>query len=479
MKGRSFLTLIVCAVIAASALAQTKYLVTDTGAGFGPDGINSACMLTGQGAGASYAWDPVNGLVVVPGLPGSGYSTTFDVNDGGTVCGLDPHAGVAILWDRVNGTRPLADFPSSSDAYGINNLGHVVGRYFTNVSIPFIWKPGQGWTTLSDPGYSAGANRVNASDQVLGFVEMVLNGPDLAVVWQPDGSITYLGNMGSQYENIPTDINDLGYVCGGTTGNTSSPAYLWNPNGTYTPIYNPFDQSAIVYPGELNNHNVVVGGTSDSSGAAAGFIWSQQSGLTIINDVLAPGSTQWDIWDAVSINDTGQIGAIARLNGVDHAVLLSPIPQNVVIPDSYFLYRGTLAGGVLYCLQFQDALYLAVHPGKTITAAEPPVQVQVSGTSPTTTPKSFQFTFTGHVNTPHLTEGILLYNFQTGAYELLNAQAATLSDSTVTVTPTGDLSRFVDPATKEVRARVTLIPNGQIVFAAWTASLGLTDWTVT
>ena len=480
MKEKALFALICAGAIATSASAKTRYTVTELGFGFGPQGINGACMLAGEGP-PGFAWDPVNGLTLVPGFDGAD-SWPYDVNESGTVCGYAYHADgsqSAILWDRVNGTRPLPGLPSSSYAYGINNLGDVVGRYVTNLSNAFIWKPGQGWTTLYDPGVSAVAFQVNIFDQVLGTMTLAQNQYPVAVIWQPDGSLTYLGNLPGTYDNRPTRINDLGYVCGGGTGYSGSPGYLWNPNGTYTPIYNPLDQSATLYPEGLNNHNVVCGylaGSNDDFG----FVWTQDSGVTILDGVLTPEFINWHIANATAVNDYGQIGAdvFAEGSGVEEAALLSPIPENVVIADSYSLYRGTLAGGVLFCLQFQDALYLDVHPGKTITAAEPPVQVRVSGYSPTASPKSFQFTFTGHVNTPQLTEGILLYNFQAGAYELLDTQAATMSDSTVTVTPTGDLSRFVNPGDKEVRARVTFIPNGQIVFSAWTASLGLTDWTI-
>ncbi len=149
------------------------------------------------------------------------------------------------------------------------------------------------------------------------------------------------------------------------------------------------------------------------------------------------------------------------------------------MPTSYSLVVGTLSGGSLYSIQFNDSWYLNVLPGVTTLLSEAPVQVQISGSSPTRTPTNFQFTFTGHVNSINLSQSILLYNFDTNAYETLNTSAAHVgSDQTVTVTPTGDLSRFVNASTGEVRARVDFSRAGVVSVLRWTASLGVVNWII-
>jgi hypothetical protein len=81
-------------------------------------------------------------------------------------------------------------------------------------------------------------------------------------------------------------------------------------------------------------------------------------------------------------------------------------------------------------------------------------------------------------NATQLEQKTFLFNFQSSQYELTDTRATTLSDATVTVTPTGDLSRFVNQVDHKVRVKVTyrqVAPTATV----WVVSLNQTVWTVT
>ncbi len=85
-------------------------------------------------------------------------------------------------------------------------------------------------------------------------------------------------------------------------------------------------------------------------------------------------------------------------------------------------------------------------------------QFVITSTSPTTAPTTFDFTLEGNcISRPNVVQRIELFNYVTNAFEIVderNANRAPNPDLTVVVSPSGDLSRFVDPSTREIQARV-------------------------
>jgi len=175
-------------------------------------------------------------------------------------------------------------------------------------------------------------------------------------------------------------------------------------------------------------------------------------------------------------NDTGaymgQIGAGTLINPLFVAILPEP---TVVLPISYSLFRGVLFSGTLSSLFYTDGNFLEVLTGPTLNNTEAPVQVIVTGTSPTLTPASLTFTVTGKVDTPGIDQVISLFNYSTNAYVVLDTRAAKTTNQTVTVTATGTLSQYVS-ASGAVRARIAYLQVGPTLIYRWAASIDLTNW---
>jgi len=294
----------------------------------------------------------------IPAISGGGQVQTFAqaVNASGEVVGcsfVDPVSSYteAFIWDKVNGTRQVADFGCQSEALGINDLGHIVGSYglppAQTCRLPFLWKPGQGYATLPllVQGHTAAAWVVNNYDVVGGNANDA-NDNFHAVVWYPGGTMVDIGNMPGRYENFITGINDAGYICGWDQGAQNTISYLRNLDGSYVPLLNPYNSAYYVYATAIDSHNTIVGMLDNLAAERVGFMWNEQSGYRMINDYLAPGSTGWNISEVHSINDAGQMAAVGYLNGTPYAVLLTPV-QPVAGTVALRNYAASAVAGTL------------------------------------------------------------------------------------------------------------------------------------
>jgi len=92
---------------------------------------------------------------------------------------------------------------------------------------------------------------------------------------------------------------------------------------------NSTKQRAATYPltvTAINNVGQVVGTSLTPEGYRA-FTW--RGGVKIDLNHLIPPSAQWQLEQALAINDAGQILGQGRLNGQPHHFLLTPIAQTL------------------------------------------------------------------------------------------------------------------------------------------------------
>lgn len=144
--------------------------------------------------------------------------------------------------------------------------------------------------------------------------------------------------------------------------------------------------------------------------------------------------------------------------------------------DSFAFSEGILFNGTKFGLQESDDVDLAgVRDNASIDSV---VQLDIKGTSPSEMPTSFKFTFESSVFArTQVTQTISLFNFDADKFEVMNIrEASRFTDSVVTVTSTGDLSRFVEAGTGCVEARIRFESiNPRQVF---TANCDFGGWTI-
>jgi hypothetical protein len=262
-----------------------------------------------------------------------------------------------FAWYGAGPARELAVPPGTADsvfAYGINNLGEVVGR-IGNDSV--IWSadggvrivaPPAGYTLISGtdlndagtllteasngPSGAQSAFRRHADgsvEELPGFHPAALNQRGAAVgidqVWEADGTVRTLTSPDGPAYGF--DINDAGWVAGKVVvGDVGSPA-VWRQGGLLTVIPLPAhgdEDNGNAYG--INNNGEVVG-----EGFHNAIYWSEAEGLVDLQTRLDASGAGWVLNYAVDINDTGQVLAFAGREGVGgaefYSVVLTPVPE--------------------------------------------------------------------------------------------------------------------------------------------------------
>ncbi|MCP4195358.1 MAG: hypothetical protein GY768_32560 [Planctomycetaceae bacterium] len=154
-----------------------------------------------------------------------------------------------------------------------------------------------------------------------------------------------------------------------------------------------------------------------------------------------------------------------------------PKPRmDVVSPEAANLAQGrTVGGGLVDLLSSDNQDWIVRRAGNNI---QPKTMVDISTTSPTDSPHSIRIRLECSVlSRPQITQTIQLFNFDTQLWETVDAQSASqFSDLVVEVRPTGDVTRFVDATTLEMRARI--IHLAPVNRARFSASLDEVAWIV-
>lgn len=244
-----------------------------------------------------------------------GAGQAYGINNNGVVVGVaqygDGTANRAFTYNTATGKVDYGTLDNSSNQsesffYGINDAGHIVGD-----------------------GY------IGLSPQRL-LLRADLSSPQVTVITSPSGDPA-AGHMSA--------INNAGVGIGYTGHTFEERPFMVMPDNTVVPI----DFSALNLTGAIgvtasgiNSHGDIVGRASDDSTFG---IWLFSNGeAVLLNDQVAD-LTGWDgLYNALGINDAGQIVGTGLYNGVTTAFLLTPVPE----PASISLL---LAGGAMLLLR--------------------------------------------------------------------------------------------------------------------------------
>jgi probable HAF family extracellular repeat protein len=200
-----------------------------------------------------------------------------------------------------------------------------------------IWGPRQGQIRKLAPLHGdtvAVALWINDNGQAVGASGSCANSelPPLAfgshaVLWEKDGSVTDLGNLGGAVQNIGASINNQGQVVGSSTLTAQSTpsfgthAFLWTRHNGMRDLGTLGGDVASGGVG-INDSGEVVGLSLDADGNPRAFLW--QNGKMADLNALSPGSPLFLLF-AFSINSRGEIVGFGVTDAGDlHAFLATP-----------------------------------------------------------------------------------------------------------------------------------------------------------
>jgi probable HAF family extracellular repeat protein len=320
-----------------SAMAQRGYIVDDLGVLPGDTSsvawaINQGGDVVGWSTGPTgsraFRFTDAGGMTVLPGLPDRPRAVARDINDAGDIVGSANAGGTdlghAVLWSGGS-VRDLGALGTGaySEAWGINNLGQIVGySYISGGGFPyhaFLYTASTGMVDLTpdtDTGY---ATDINDEGQVTGYKTAF--GGYHAFRWQA-GTFVDLGVLPGFAHSFGWAINAFGQV----TGSSST------ASGNTERFFRSADGADLQDLGGAGEHNVAFGinasgevvGTAGQSHSRA-VRYTDVDGLQDLNTLIDP-SLGWVLLGVHDINDAGQIVGYAFNNytGQTHAVRLQP-----------------------------------------------------------------------------------------------------------------------------------------------------------
>jgi probable HAF family extracellular repeat protein len=234
--------------------------------------------------------------------------------------------GHAVVWSNGS-VRDIGTLGTGfySEAWGINNLGQVVGWSFTNGGgglsgvHGFLYTEKEGLVDLTPQNDMSYALDINDAGQVTGYKTAV--GGYHAFRWQ-DGAFVDLGVLPGFAFSFGWAISDTGQVAGNST----------SASGNSERFVRSTDGGGLENLGGVGEHNVAMGintsgdvvGTRGQSQKRA-VRYTDAAGLQDLNTLIDP-SSGWVLLGANDINDAGQIVGYGfnNLTGQTHGVRLWP-----------------------------------------------------------------------------------------------------------------------------------------------------------
>lgn len=239
-----------------------------------------------------------------------GFNFANGINDNGTIVGQTNHA---VIWS--NGTiRDIGTFGGrSSVAYGINNVGQVVGAADTASGSPraFVYSNGvmQNLGDYNQGNWSV-AFDINDAGLIAGSAYKGFGGERRAVVWA-GGRMLYDLGPGMAYA-----INNSNTVVGRLNGSNHSLNAFVSIGGIakeLAPL--PFLSDCVA--NDINGFGAIVG-TCESDIRMRAVMWAGGAPINL-NDLLDPevARSGWVLETAQGINDLGQVVGYASNSTTD------------------------------------------------------------------------------------------------------------------------------------------------------------------
>ena len=352
------------ALLAHRGAAQTAFSVTDLGVlGTGPTSdavaINNSGQIAGisdtSGANTPHATLYSNGTLTDLGtFPTGATSYAEAINDFGTIVGI---AGTMVSGNLVSQAfsttgGAFTDLGTlgtgvQSDARAIASNGVIVGQVTLNgvgEGRAFYYSGGV-MTNIGDPSTSGGLTSNANGVSVVGGVTTIVGYTDHVVgsgggaytvidafTYTIGGGMVNIGSLGNDVASTISKanaINSAGVVVGESSLNSLNylqHAFRYTLGGTMTDLGTLGGDSSSA--AAVNSAGLIVGDSEIISGNGTIHAFSMMTNGTMLDlNTVIPGNSGWTLIGATGVNDSGQIVGVGIIGGVDHAFLLTPIPE--------------------------------------------------------------------------------------------------------------------------------------------------------
>lgn len=189
-----------------------------------------------------------------------------------------------------------------------------------------------------------------------------------------------------------------------------------------------------------------------------------------------PNQNKMGDYIGVVSNSVGaNIAYTATFNNEEDIYFMNIPPPAVVAPTSFQMVKGASSGGI-GALASLDGIRMNLS-AYTPRQPQPMIDMKVQAHSPSFSPKALLFNLVSNDNYSDAVT-VSFFNWTTGAYESVKTTQSTTADSTVSVLASGDLTRFVNQSTGEVRAELRWAPGYPVWRTNWVVSIDQAAWNV-
>ncbi len=216
----------------------------------------------------------------------------------------------AFLWAESSGVQLLGTYETdpASIAYGINDIGRVVGESFPepySLGRAFLWSSAEGMQDLRTLGGSgASAHSINNGGALAGTSRLSNSAHLEPFIWTESEGMRWLGSLGGQGDyNVARDLNNSNEVVGtSSAADGSNHAFVWSEKTGMLDIGKLSPTDASSYGTGINDLGQVVGWSRSVTGGLGdrAFIWLAQDGR---QDIGSLGGEA----DAYGINNLGTV----------------------------------------------------------------------------------------------------------------------------------------------------------------------------
>jgi V8-like Glu-specific endopeptidase len=227
----------------------------------------------------------------------------------------------------------------------------------------------------------------------------------------------------------------------------------------------------------VDGAHTVVGTATHGGGVAYGLAWNDRDG-----QLYTVNATNGNL--LLVERTTGASSIVGASNGAfgsGFGMAVSQLAAPQVDPSGFAIVRGSLQSGGLAQLLQSDDDYMRIWTEPLRFATVPLVEMELTSTSPTSTPSLVSFRLESAVTAQpanQVSQRIELFNYVANSWESVDLRPATGTDTLVNVTAAGDPSRFVHPATRQMRARLSWSQNPGLVTRGWQVRLDQAVWSI-
>jgi len=200
------------------------------------------------------------------------------------------------------------------------------------------------------------------------------------------------------------------------------------------------------------------------------YWWNFEANTLEHTTVLTPG-----LGEAYTPTVVGPEGTAFALNNAT----LFALGDDNFFPSGFSVTKGTLVSGTTEDLYYVDGGKVIVRSPVMSSHHGYGVQVELTGSSFTDLSQggtlAFHLTSSSSADRNH--ESVEFFNYSTNSFETVFGRSIGKGESSASFTISVDASRFIEPGTKSVRARISYlrsVPSGAT--SVWTVGINAASW---